>query len=100
MDVPDTVPDTVPRPAAFVPESFIVNTPENELPDCVSCHVIVPGPDESEADPLQVPLTLAGVAEGSVGVLEPPLSLLLQAATVRVRARTRSRDRIAEKNLL
>jgi hypothetical protein len=50
--------------------SVIVNDPENDDPDWVSCHVIVPGPEESLAVPDHVPLTLAG-DEGSVG-LEPP----------------------------
>jgi hypothetical protein len=69
-DDPDTVPDTVPRPEAPVLLSVIVNDPENDEPDCVICHVIVPGPEESVAVPVQVPFTLAG-ADGSVG-LEPP----------------------------
>lgn len=69
-DDPDTVPDTVPRPDAPVLLSVIVNDPENDEPDCVICHVIVPGPEESVAVPVHVPLTLAG-ADGSVG-LEPP----------------------------
>ena len=70
-DVPETVPETVPRPETFVLVSVIVNDPENDEPDWVICHVIVPGPEESVALPLHVPLILAG-ADGSVGVEPPP----------------------------
>jgi hypothetical protein len=59
--------------------SFIVNVPENDDPDCVSVQVIAPGPEESDAEPLHVPLTLAGDADGSLGLDEP----LLHAATMR-----------------
>jgi hypothetical protein len=69
-DDPETVPETVPRPVTLLLLSVIVSDPENDDPDCVICHVIVPGPEESEAVPVQVPLTLAG-EDGSVG-LEPP----------------------------
>jgi hypothetical protein len=68
---PETVPDTVPRPVTFVLLSTIVNDPENDEPDWVICHVMVPGPEESVALPLHVPFTLAG-DDGSVGVEPPP----------------------------
>jgi hypothetical protein len=70
-DDPETVPETVPRPVTFVLPSVIVNDPENDDPDWVSCHVIVPGPEESLAVPDHVPLMLGG-DEGSVGVEPPP----------------------------
>ena len=70
-DDPETDPDTVPRPVTFVLLSVIVNDPENDAPDCVICHVMVPGPEESVALPVHVPFTLAG-DDGSVGVDPPP----------------------------
>lgn len=63
----------------FVLLSVIVNDPENDDPDWVSCHVIVPGPDESLAVPDHVPLMLAG-DEGSVGVEPPPPPQAVAAA--------------------
>ena len=69
MDAPDTVPDAVPRPVTVV---FVVvlrvsvNVPENDEPDCVICHVIWPGPDESDAEPVHVPVTFDGV-DGDAG---------------------------------
>jgi hypothetical protein len=67
--------------------SVIVNEPEKDDPDCVICHVIVPGPDESEALPLQVPFMFTGV-DGSVGVELPPP----HAAAVRVSRSPVSRE--------
>lgn len=69
---PDTVPDTVPRPVTVVFAGvlpIIVNDPENDESDCVICHVISPGPDESEAWPFQVPFTVdaVGVGDGELG---------------------------------
>ena len=56
--------------------SVSVSVPENDVPDCVSAHVIWPGPDESDAVPDHEPLTLAVVVEvepdGVVGVEPPP----------------------------
>ncbi len=71
-DDPDTVPETVPRPVTPVPVSVVVSEPENDAPDWVSCHVIRPGPDESDAVPAQVPPTLAGATEGAVVLEESP----------------------------
>jgi hypothetical protein len=65
------VPETDPRPVTFVAESLIVRLPEKEVPDCVICQVIVPGPDESDAEPVHVPLTLAGV-DGALGEDDDP----------------------------
>ena len=74
--LPDTVPDTVPVAVVPVPLSVSVSVPENDVPDCVSAHVIWPGPDESDAVPDHEPLTLAVVVEvepdGVVGVEPPP----------------------------
>jgi hypothetical protein len=74
IDEPDTVPDTVPRPVTPVLVSVIVTVPENEVLVCVSCQDIWPGPDESDAEPLHVPVTFAGddVCDGWVGVVVPP----------------------------
>lgn len=63
------MPDTVPLPFAFEAVSVIVIAPENDDPDCVICHRIVPGPDESDAFPAQVPLRLA---DGAFGDDESP----------------------------
>ena len=60
--VPDNVPDTEPRPRAPELSSIIVNVPENEEPDCVTCNAMVPGPDESVAVPVHEPLRL--ISEG------------------------------------
>src|SRR5262245_36792786 len=69
---PDTVPETVPRPVRFVLLSVIVSDPENDEPDCVICHVMVPGPEESDAVPDHLPFKSVG-DEGCVGlVLAPP----------------------------
>ena len=80
IDDPETVPDTVPRPVTPVPESVIVIWPENDAPDCVSCHVMTPRPDAlpaaSYAEPVQVPailMLLVGVGEvGGGELLLPP----------------------------
>jgi len=58
--VPDIVPDTEPRPDAPELVSIIVTVPENAEPDWVSCHTVVPGPDESDAAPLHEPERLIG----------------------------------------
>jgi hypothetical protein len=57
IEEPVTVPDTEPRPPAPVLPSDIVKEPENDVPCWVSCHVICPGPHESFAQPLHVPVT-------------------------------------------
>jgi hypothetical protein len=89
-DDPETVPETVPRPVTLVLLSVMVSDPENDDPDCVICHVIVPGPEESEAVPVQVPLTLAG-EDGSVGLEPPPPPQ--PAATPRANAKRRQATR-------
>jgi len=88
IDDPDTVPDTLPRPVTFVLASVMVIEPENDDPDWVICQVIVPGPEESDALPLQVPFTFAGV-EGSVGLeLPPPPQAIETAASEMVTSKT------------
>ena len=74
IDEPDIVPDIVPRPFTRVLVSVIVTVPENEVLVCVSCQDIWPGPDESDAEPLHVPVTFDDVCDGWVGVvgLPPP----------------------------
>ena len=69
-DDPETVPEIVPRPVTFVDVSVMVIVPDTDVPDCVICHVICPGPDESLADPDHVPVSddeVDGGALGSVG---------------------------------
>jgi hypothetical protein len=70
-DDPEMVPETVPRPVTVVAVSVIVIVPDTDVPDCVTCHVIWPGPDESLADPDHVPVSDAegdgGGELGSVG---------------------------------
>ena len=67
-DDPETVPETVPLPVTFVDVSVMDIVPEIDVPDCVTCHVICPGPDESFADPDQVPVSdVGGEGLGSVG---------------------------------
>jgi hypothetical protein len=67
-DDPETVPDTVPRPVTFVVVSVMDIVPEIDVPDCVTCHVICPGPDESFAGPDHVPVSdVDGGELGSVG---------------------------------
>jgi hypothetical protein len=61
IDAPDRVPETDPRPLMPVAVSVIVTVPENDVPDCESCHDIGPAPVESVEEPLQVPLTLTDV---------------------------------------
>jgi hypothetical protein len=98
IEAPDTVPDTVPRPVtvAFLSLSVIVNVrvPENDDPDCVTCHVMSPGPDESDAAPVQLPVMLApGFGEdgglGCVGdeLADPLLHARLETRTQDVRSR-------------
>jgi hypothetical protein len=76
----------------FVLLSVIVNDPENDDPDWVSCHVMVPGPDESLAVPDHVPLMLAG-DEGSVGV-EPPPPQAVAAASAKAASVPAERRRV------
>src|SRR5262245_5763581 len=72
-DDPDIVPDIDPRPLSFVAVSVIVIDPVNEPPDCVSCHVIWPGPDESDAFPTQAPVSPEpDEGDGLPGEAEPP----------------------------
>lgn len=66
-DDPETVPDIVPRPVTFVDVSVMVIVPDTDVPDCVICHVICPGPDESLADPDHVPVRDADVDGGALG---------------------------------
>src|SRR5262245_12557441 len=82
---PETVPETVPRPVTFVLLSVRVSDPENDEPDCVICHVMVPGPEESVAVPDHLPLKSAG-DEGWVGVevLSPPLQAANRASAVSI----------------
>ena len=77
MDDPEIVPETVPRPVYPVLVSVSVMVPENDVDEAVvTCQTMAPGPDESEAGPLQVPPRLAepgpGVGVG-VGVGVDPL---------------------------
>jgi hypothetical protein len=72
--------------------SVIVNDPENDDPDWVSCHVIVPGPEESLAVPDHVPFTLAG-DEGAVG-LEPPPPQAAAAASAKATSVGAQRRRV------
>jgi hypothetical protein len=89
-DDPETVPDMVPRPATLVLLSVSVNDPENDEPDCVICHVIVPGPEESVALPVQVPFRLAG-EDGSVGVEPPPQPAVAADSTIAVSTQAQKR---------
>ena len=68
-DDPDTVPEIVPLPVTFVDVSVMDIVPDTDVPDCVTCHVIWPGPDESLAEPVHVPVSdeVDGGALGSVG---------------------------------
>ena len=61
------MPDTEPRPASPVLLSVSVAVPENDVPVCVSCHDTCPGPDESDAGPLQLPVRLTGPEEAGDG---------------------------------
>lgn len=51
----------------FVDVSVMVIVPDTDVPDCVICHVICPGPDESLADPDHVPVRDADVDGGALG---------------------------------
>jgi len=77
----------------FVLLSVIVSDPENDDPDWVSCHVIVPGPEESLALPAHVPLTLAG-DEGVVGLEPPPPPQAVAAAHAKARRMQAQRRRV------
>jgi hypothetical protein len=68
IDDPDTVPESDPRPFAPLLVSVIVTVPEMAASDCVTCHAICPGPDESDAVPCQAPLTFTGGVGVGVGV--------------------------------
>src|SRR5687768_9050193 len=75
----DRVPDTEPRPPRLVLPSAIVTVPENDMSDWVICHDIWPGPDESDAEPLHVPVSVPGAeAEGWVGREDDPPLFPLQ----------------------
>ena len=74
-DDPVTVPDTDPLPTAPVVVSVTLTVPENDASVWVSCHVICPGPEESDAGPLHDPLRFTvglGVGEGCVVPPLPP----------------------------
>ena len=95
-----TVPDTDPLPPTPVLVSVIVTVPENDASVCVICHDIRPGPDESDAVPLHVPLTFAagaagvGVGEGGVGAAGAlPVQPAADSATTKARTPTRIQGR-------
>jgi hypothetical protein len=64
--------------------SVTVIEPENEAPLCVICHVIVPGPEESDAVPVHVPVRL-GEPDGVEGVSSSPPEHAATPATTRIR---------------
>lgn len=64
---PVTSPDNEPRPVTPLLASTMDAEPVTADPDCVICHVMRPGPDESLAVPLHVPVTVTGVADGADG---------------------------------
>jgi hypothetical protein len=64
------VPETDPRPVKPVLVSVIVTVPENDVPVWVTCHAIAPGPDESDAGPLHVPVRLTEPDAAGVGVVD------------------------------
>ena len=45
--------------------SVMVTVPENDVSACVSCHDIGPAPDESDAEPVHVPLTFDRRSRGA-----------------------------------
>ena len=94
IDAPDTLPETVPLPLVPVLLSVSDSVPENDAPDCDNCHVIRPGPDESEAEPDHDPATLALVAGvlGLVGAGELPPPLPPHAAAPSVRNRSTGKN--------
>ena len=63
---PDTVPDIDPRALTLVVLSVMVSVPDKDVDVWVIRHVIWPGPVESEAGPLHVPVksTAAGLGAG------------------------------------
>ena len=78
-DAPEIVPETDPRPVRPVVVSVIDTVPENDVSVWVICHAIAPGPVESDAGPLHVPLKLvvgpgdgAGVGDVALDPLLPP----------------------------
>ena len=75
MALPVSVPARAPRPVIDVPVTLMVTVPDTLLPDCVTCIVIEPGPDESVAVPLHEPAMfseLDGAEDGAEGDDEPP----------------------------
>ena len=77
----------------FVLLSVIVKDPENDDPDWVSCHVIVPGPEESVAVPDHVPFTLAG-DDGALGLEPPPPPQAVAAASANATSAEAQRRRV------
>jgi hypothetical protein len=67
MDDPDTEADIDPRPLAFVAPSVIATVPVNEVAVWAMRHVMVPGPDESAAEPVHVPVRSGAEGEGEGG---------------------------------
>jgi hypothetical protein len=84
-----SVPETDPRPVLLVAVSVIVNVPDTDEPVCVTLHVMDPGPVESDAAPLQVPvrfnsagwgLGVAGESQAARSV-KPTMKVAKPAAT-------------------
>ena len=99
---PVMVPDTDPVPTAPVLVSVARTVPENDASVCVSCHVICPGPEESDAEPLHDPLRFTGEAGVGEGCVVPPL-LPPQETVQTTRAAsadTRPKDRGAYRAIL
>ncbi len=67
----ETVPESDPRPFRFVVASVAVTVPVSVVPVCEMTHVMEPGPEESDAEPVHVPATLstAGSLGAGVGLL-------------------------------
>src|SRR5262245_10577015 len=90
---PEALPVTAPRPLTFCRPSVISSGPENDLPLCVSCQVMVPAPEVSDAVPDHSPATFAGGVVGAAGWLPPssPEHAVLPIATAAATAATAHR---------
>ena len=71
-----------------------MTVPENDASDWVICHDIWPGPDESDAEPLHVPVSVPGTeGDGWVGREDgPPLPPLQPLADASRRTPTRRKS--------
>jgi hypothetical protein len=85
-ELPVNVPEIVPCATLFPVVSVTAAVPDTAVPLWVNCHVMRPGPDESLALPVHVPVRLSDAGGGVDGALGDDLPPQAIVATVHAAA--------------